>query len=108
MSQDEHVVRDQLDLTQRMAGQEHCATLVREPTHVPAQPPHARRVESVRRLVQDEHCRVAEHRGGQPQPLAHPEGEPPNPPTRVRGQPGLGQHALTRVQWQPGRGRQDA
>ena len=31
MSQDEHVVGDQLDLTQRMAGQEHRATLVREP-----------------------------------------------------------------------------
>ena len=32
MSQDEHVVGDQLDLAQRMAGQQHRATFVREPT----------------------------------------------------------------------------
>ena len=92
VGQDEHVVGGQLDLAQRMAGQQHRATFVRESTQVSAQPPHARRVEAVRRLVQDEHRRVAEHRGGQPQPLPHPEGELARPaaarPRPARSRPG--------------------
>jgi hypothetical protein len=55
MSHHEHVVGDQLDLTQGMAGQEHRAAFVRKRTHVSTQPPHARGVEAVGRLVQDEH-----------------------------------------------------
>jgi hypothetical protein len=105
---DQHVVGGLLDLAQRMAGHQHRATLVRESAQVLAQPPHARRVEAVRRLVQDEHCRVAEHRRGQPQPLTHPEGELPDPPPRVRREPGLGQDAPGRVLGQPGRCREDA
>ena len=76
--------------------------------HVPAQPPHARRVEAVRRLVQDEDVRVAEHRRGQPQSLPHAEGELPDPPPCVRGEPGLGQDPHRRVPGQPRRRRQDA
>ena len=108
VGEDEHVVGGLLDLAQRMAGHQHRATLVRESTHVPAQPPHARRVEAVRRLVEDEDRRVAEHRRGQPQPLPHPEGELPDPPPSVRGEPGLGQDPLGRVRGQPRRRRQDA
>jgi hypothetical protein len=108
VGQNEHVIGDQLNLAQRMAGQQHRATFVRESTHVPAQPPHARRVEAVCRLVQDENRGVAEHRRGQPQPLPHSEGELPYPPPRVFGQPGLGQGPPGRVLRQPRRRRQDA
>ncbi len=107
MGHDEDVVGGQLDLTERMAGQQHRATLVRESTHVPTQPPHTRRVEAVRRLVQDEDRGVAEHRGGQPKPLPHPEGELPNPPPPVFGQPGLGQHPPGRALRQTRSRRQD-
>ena len=81
---------------------------VGEATYVSAQPPYARRVEAVRWLVQDERLRVAEHRGRNPQPLAHPEGEPSGPSVRVGSQSCLDQHAFGRVVRQPGRGRQNA
>jgi len=108
MGQDEHVVGGLLDLAQRVAGQQHRATLVREPTYVPAQPPNPRRVEPVRGLVQDEHTRVTEHRRGQPEPLPHAEGELPDSPPRIGRQPGLIQDATRRALGQPGRGREDA
>ena len=97
-----------LDLAQRMTGQQDRATLVREPAHVSAPPSHTWRVKALRRLIQNEHCGVAEHRRGQPQPLTHPEGELPNPPLRDRRELGLGKYAPGSLLGQPGRCREDA
>jgi len=91
-----------------MAGDQHRAALVRKSPHVPPQPPNTWRVKAVRRLVQHKDVRVTEHRRGQPQPLAHAEGELPDSPPSVRGEPGVGQDARRRVLGQPGRCRQDA
>jgi hypothetical protein len=49
--------------------------------------------EAAAALVQNKDVRVTEHRRGQPQPLAHAEGELPDSPPSVHGEPGLGQDA---------------
>ena len=67
-----------------------------------AQPAHTRRVEPVRRLVQDEHLRFSQQRGGQPQPLSHPEGEPADPAAGGVGQADLLQHLVRPMVRQPG------
>ncbi len=59
-------------------------------------------------LVQNKDVRVTEHRRGHRQPLAHAEGEVPDSPPSVHGEPGLGQDAHRRVPGQPGRCHEDA
>ncbi len=104
----QHVVGGQLDLAQCVAGDQHGAALVGETAHVLAQPPDALRVETVRRFVQHEDCRVAEHRRGQPEALTHPEGELADPAPRIRRQAGLLEHAQGRLVAQLRRRRQRA
>lgn len=69
--QDGHAVGRLLDLGQVVAGHEHRAPL---PAEAPQQLPDlhdARRVQPVRRLVQDQDLGVLEQRGADAQPLAH-------------------------------------
>ena len=52
---------------------------VGEVAQVGAQPADAVRVETVGRLVEQQHLRVAEQRAGQSEPLTHAEREPAGP-----------------------------
>ena len=63
--EDHDPVGDLLHLVELVAGHEHGAALVGEVAQEAAQPADAVRVQAVGRLVQDEHARVAEQRGGQ-------------------------------------------
>ena len=59
-----------------------------------AHPAHALRVQAVERLVEQQHRRIAEQRGGDAEPLLHAQGEPADPrPCRV-GQAHLRQHLV--------------
>jgi hypothetical protein len=60
-----------LKVGQRVGRHEHRAAL---PRHFPEEPPHvgdANRIESARRLVQQQHVGVAEERRGDAEPLLH-------------------------------------
>ena len=71
---DDHDVVDGLrHLGEHVARDEDRASLGRERAEEVAQPADALRVEPVRRLVEDEHLGIAEQRGGEPEPLPHPE-----------------------------------
>ena len=83
---DDDVVGEQCDLRQHMAGDQHRAPAGGEGLQKGAQPADARRVEPVRRLAQDQQVRVTEERGGQAEPLPHPQGEPADLAVRVGGQ----------------------
>ena len=68
-----------------VAGEEDRPPLGGERAKQLAEPADALRVEPVRRLVEDEHLRVAEQRAGQAEPLAHAERVPADAPSgRVR------------------------
>ena len=64
-------------------------------------PTHAFRVQAVDRLVEKQHRRIAEQRGGDAQPLPHAKGEPTDPSPRHIGQPDLVQHLVTRRRGRP-------
>ena len=71
---DHHDVVDRLrHLGQHVAGDEHRAALGGHAAQEVAQPADALRIEAVGGLVEDQHLRVAEQRGGEPEPLAHAE-----------------------------------
>ena len=70
---DQDVVDGLAQLGKLMAGHQHGASLLRERAQQASQPVHAERIESVGRFVEDENGRVAEHCGGEPEPLPHAE-----------------------------------
>ena len=80
---DQDVVGGLLDLGEHVAGDEHGAPLGGQRAQEVAQPADALRVQAVGRLVEHEHRRVAEQRGGEPEPLAHAEGELADLPARA-------------------------
>ena len=59
-----------------------------------AHPDDALRVQAVDRLVEQQHRRVAEQRGGDAEPLAHAEREPLDPLAPHAGQPDLLEHLV--------------
>ena len=69
-------------LVHQVAGNEDGLALGRELLHQVPDPQHAFRVQSVDRLVEQQHLRVAEHRGRDAQPLAHAEREAARPLAR--------------------------
>ena len=69
---DHDVVGEQLHLGQQVAGDQHGAALRGETAEELAHPADALRVEPVGRLVEDQHPRVAQHRGGDAEPLLMP------------------------------------
>ena len=70
---DQHLVDGLRDLGQHVARDEHRAAPGREGAQEVAQPADAFGIEAVRRLVEDEQLRLAEQRGGEPEPLPHAE-----------------------------------
>ena len=79
---EDHLVGDQLDLVEQVAGEQHGAAAVGVPLEQAAHPPDAGRVEAVGGLVEDQHRRVAEQGVGDAEPLPHAE--------RVVAHPALG------------------
>ena len=65
------VVGELLHLAEQVAGDQHRAALGGERLEQVAHPADALRVEPVGRLVEDQHPRVADQRGGDPEPLLH-------------------------------------
>ena len=70
---------------------------VGEVAQVVAQPADAVGVEAVGRLVEQEHLRVAEQRGGQSEALAHAEREAAGPLVGCRFEPDFGQDLVDAV-----------
>ncbi len=87
-------------LGEKMAGDEHRAPLVGERAHQGADPEDALRVETVHRLVEEQHLGVAEHRRGDAEALGHAEGERPRALAGDAGEPDALEHRRRR-----GRGR---
>ena len=73
----------QRHLAHEVAGHEHGSALGGQPLEEGADPEDALGVETVDRFVEEQHPGVAQERGGDPQPLAHPEGELAGPPPRT-------------------------
>ncbi|EPJ35721.1 putative Bacitracin transport ATP-binding protein BcrA [Streptomyces afghaniensis 772] len=72
---DDEMVGGQRHLAHQMGGDEDRTALRGECLHQVAHPEDALGVEAVDRLVEQQHLRVAEQRGGDAQPLSHAEGE---------------------------------
>src|SRR2546421_554549 len=70
---DHDIVGQDLHLGEQVAGDQDGPTLGREALEEVAHPADALRVQAVGRLVEDEHLRVAEQRGRDPEALAHPQ-----------------------------------
>jgi hypothetical protein len=104
---DHHLVGGLGDLGQQVAGDEHGPALGGQVADQAAQPVDALGVEAVGRLVEDQHLAVAEQGGGQPQALAHLEGEPADPAPSGAGQPSLLQDLVDPGLGEPGRGGLD-
>ena len=68
---DDDVVDGLLDLLEHVAGDQDRPALGGQVAQEAAQPPDALGVEAVGRLVEDEHLRVAQHRGSEAEALAH-------------------------------------
>ena len=77
-----------------MAGDEDGAPLVGEPPQQRADPQDAVEVEAVDRLVEQEHLRVAEQRGGDAEPLPHAERVPLDPTAGGAGEADLLEHLV--------------
>jgi hypothetical protein len=85
---DDEVVRGLRHFGHQVAGHEDGPALRGQRPQEPAQPSDALGVEPVDRLVEQQHRRVAEQRGGDAEPLLHAEREPSGPPVRHGFQPG--------------------
>ena len=84
---DHEVVGGERHLAHEVAGHEHGAPLGRQSLEQGPHPQDALGVEAVDGLVEEEHARVPEQRGGDAEPLGHAEGELPGPLAGHRGQP---------------------
>ncbi len=91
---DDELVGHQRHLGEQVAGDEHRPAGGREALEQLADPLDALRVEPVRGLVEDQRVRVAEQRGGEPEPLPHAEGERAGLLPRDGGQPELLEHLV--------------
>jgi hypothetical protein len=99
---DHHFVNHLLQLGEDVAGHEHRAALIGERANVLAQPMDASRVQTVRRLVEDEQFRLAEDCRRDTEPLPHAQRETADPLVCRREQTNLGQCFVD-----PVRGRTD-
>ena len=83
VADDDDLVGDALDLVEQVRAEQHGAALVGVAAQQVAHPADAGRVETVGRLVEDEHLGVAEQRVGDAEPLAHAEGVVAHPAVRL-------------------------
>ena len=91
---DHQMVGGVLQLAHQVAGHQHRTALVGQRPQEAAHPHDALGVHAVERLVQHQHRRVAEQRGGDAQPLAHAEGVTARLPPGGLLQPGLADHLV--------------
>ena len=84
--QDDHAVHGLGDLGQDVAGDEHGAPFVGQAAKQIAQPSDALGVEAIGRFVEDQDLGVAQERRGEPEALAHPEGELADSPAGGAGE----------------------
>ena len=75
LADDHDVVNGLCHLREQVTRDEHAAAAVGEPAEVSPQPVDPFRVESVGRLVEDQHAGFSEQRAGETQALPHPERE---------------------------------
>jgi hypothetical protein len=75
LADDDELVGGVLHLAHQVAGDEHGASLAGQGPQERTDPEDALRVQSVHRLVEHQHRRVAEQCRGDAQPLSHTEGE---------------------------------
>jgi hypothetical protein len=85
------VVRSVLELAHQVTGHQDRPALARQRLQEAAHPHDALRVHPVERLVEHQHRRVAEQRGGDAEPLPYAERVPAGLAPGRPGEPGLGQ-----------------
>ena len=90
----DQVVGGVLQLAHQVAGHQHRAALGGQRAQEAAHPHDALGVQAVERLVQHQHRRVAEHRRGDAEPLAHAERVAAGLAAGGRLQPGLLDHLV--------------
>jgi hypothetical protein len=88
-----------------VAGDQHGAAFAGQVPQQVSHPPDPVRVQAVERLVHDQHARITEQGGGQGQPLAHAQGETPDPAVPVLSEAHQAQHLGGPGPADPGRGR---
>ena len=89
------VVGHHLDLVQEVGGEQDGAAAVGVVPQQSTHPADARRVETVGRLVEDQHLRFPDECGGDAEPLAHAQRIVTHPPRRLlRRQADEVQHLL--------------
>src|SRR5829696_8181003 len=106
--QDHDLVNGLGHLGQQMARDEHRASRRGVGAQELAQPADAFGVEAVGGLVQDEDVGIAEERGGEPEPLTHPEREAADPSAGGARQADVGEDLVDAVIREPGGGGEDA
>ena len=89
---DDQVVGGLRHLAHQVAGDQDGAAVGGQLPEEPADPVDALRVQAVDRLVEHQHRRVAEQRGGDAEPLLHAERETADPAPGHRFEPGQPQH----------------
>ena len=89
---DDQVVGGLRHLAHQVAGDQDGAAVGGQLPEEPADPSDALRVQAVDRLVEHQHRRVAEQRGGDAEPLLHAERETADPAPGHRFEPGQPQH----------------
>jgi hypothetical protein len=90
-----------------VAGDEDRATLIGQAAQQVAQPADAFRVEAVGRLVEDQHCGVADQRRRDTQSLAHAQRIGLELPSAGRGEPHQPQHLVGPIRRDPARPADD-
>ena len=91
---DDQVVGGVLQLAHQVAGDQHGPALGGQGLQEAAHPDDALGVHAVERLVEHQHRRVAEQRGGDAEPLPHAEREPAGLAPGRRAQTGLRDHLV--------------
>ena len=106
---DDHDVVDGLgDLGEQVARDQHGAASVGEGAQELPQPVDALRIEAVRRLVEDQHLRLAEQGARQTEALTHSEREALDPAVPDVGEVDLAEHLVDARERETCGGRQDA
>jgi hypothetical protein len=97
--QDDDAVDGLGDLGEDVAGNEDGPSLAGQAAQQGPQPVDAFGVEAVGGFVEDEDLRVAHQRGGESEPLAHPEGELPDPAIGRAGEVDDVEHLVDSPGW---------
>ena len=75
VADDDDVAGDEFHLPEQVAGEEDRPALAGEVGQEGSQPGDSLGIETVERFVEDEHLRVGQQRGSDPEPLPHAQGQ---------------------------------